>query len=186
MRLLYTLMLLLALTGAGWSDPIQPSEPSPYGDRRASRVGDAVTLLIRDVTNVVQRLDDRSDGGTQVSVPTLGYLLSGFFLLPSLNTGSNSGTRVQESLSHRFESTLTCRVVEVLENGDLRVEGRRHVTLNGDQQSLTLRGVVRPNDLGPENTCESSRLADLEIDYQGPLTGKARAGLLRSILEILF
>lgn len=186
MRPLLILLLLAAACVPGWCDPIRPTEASPYADRRASRVGDTVTLLIRDVTTVVQRLDDRSDEGTQVSVPNLGYLLSGLFLLPSLSTGSNSGARVQENLSHRFETTLTCRVVEVLENGDLRVEGLRQVTLNGDAQSLTLRGVVRPNDLGPDNTCESSRLADLQIDYQGPLTGKARAGLVRSILEILF
>lgn len=178
------LLLVLAITPAA-ADPIRPTSASPYADRRASQVGDSVTLLIRDVTTVVQSLDDRSNRGTQVSVPNLGMLLTGFFL-PSLQSGTNSGSRIHENVAHRFETTITCRVVEVLDTGDLRVEGRRHVTLNGDRQALTLRGVVRPDDLGPDNTVESARLADLEIDYQGPLTARARAGLIRSILEILF
>ena len=64
-------------------------------------------------------------------------------------------------------TTLSARVVDVLPNGFLVVEGSRNVLVNSENQMVTLRGVVRPNDLSRANTVDSSAIAQMELKING-------------------
>ena len=59
------------------------------------------------------------------------------------------------------------RVIERLPGGVLRVEGEKQLQLNQADETLRLRGLVRLQDIGPDNTVLSSRIADAEIEYSG-------------------
>ena len=64
-------------------------------------------------------------------------------------------------------TTLTARVARVLPNGYLLVEGRKLVGVNAEQQVVSVRGVVRPLDLAPDNSIASDRLAQMEVSVNG-------------------
>jgi flagellar L-ring protein precursor FlgH len=64
-------------------------------------------------------------------------------------------------------ATLSARVVAVLPNGYLVVEGVKHVQVNSENQVLTVRGVIRPTDLDPTNSVASDRVAQMEILVNG-------------------
>ena len=63
--------------------------------------------------------------------------------------------------------TIAARVIEVMPNGDLRIQGRREVTVNSEKQSMTLKGIVRRIDLDTQNTVLSSAIANAKIEYTG-------------------
>jgi flagellar L-ring protein precursor FlgH len=64
-------------------------------------------------------------------------------------------------------ATMAARVVEVLPNGNLVIEGEKSVGVNSEVQVIQLRGVVRPYDVGVANTISSEQVAQLELRVNG-------------------
>lgn len=58
-------------------------------------------------------------------------------------------------------------MVDVLPNGNMIIAGKRCLTIAGEQRTLTISGVVRPIDLGPDNKINSTLIADLRTVYEG-------------------
>jgi flagellar L-ring protein precursor FlgH len=58
-------------------------------------------------------------------------------------------------------------VVEVLPNGILRIEGEKITSVNQEEQIIVISGLVRPFDIGPNNEVDSSRIANMRIDFYG-------------------
>mgnify|MGYP001249734429 CR=1 FL=1 len=163
--------------------------PSLFADRRASKTGDLVTLVIQEWTEGSQTAVTRTSTDHQTSLSTSGLLSQ---WLPGLGLGAsaeqsgegNGSTRRGSSL----EARLTARVVEVTPDGNLRIEGSREIVINGERQRLTITGLVRPEDISSNNTVLSSYLADarIELDGDGPVGGLQDPGLLTRIFNWLF
>ncbi len=163
--------------------------PSLFADRRASKTGDLVTLVIQEWTEGTQTAVTRTSTDQQTSLSTSGVLAQ---WLPGLALGAsaeqsgegNGSTRRGSSL----EARLTARVVEVTPDGNLRIEGSREIVINGERQRLTITGLVRPADISPNNTVLSSYLADarIELDGDGPVGDLQDPGLLTKIFNWLF
>jgi flagellar L-ring protein precursor FlgH len=58
-------------------------------------------------------------------------------------------------------------VVEVLPNGNLIIRGEKRVTINNGVEYIQLSGIVRPIDVLPNNSVQSSQVADATINYTG-------------------
>ena len=69
--------------------------------------------------------------------------------------------------SGSLEAMLTCKVVDVLPNGNLVIWGWKQVRSNRETQYLVLTGQVRPRDIQIDNTVQSSLLAEARIEYTG-------------------
>ncbi|MCX6537732.1 MAG: flagellar basal body L-ring protein FlgH [Acidobacteria bacterium] len=83
---------------------------------------------------------------------------------------------------------MTARVVEVLPNGDLVLEGAREIDINGDRQVIVLTGVVRRVDLAPDNSVSSARVGQLRIRYfgNGLIKDSLKPGWLVRLLNKVF
>jgi len=141
-------------------------------DLRASRVDDTVTVLVAESASAVSSGDVQSSrtssaknnvaalaGVTKAAGPLANLLgVSGDQQLKGAGTTSR-----QTVLS----TTLGTRVVHVLPNGNLVVEGVKEVRVNSEQQMITVRGVVRPADLSPDNVVRSDHMAQLEVSVNG-------------------
>jgi flagellar L-ring protein precursor FlgH len=185
MKLVLIIGILLAVSLGAAADPIQPRGGSIFADPVASKPGDVVLVLIKDVTTVAQKADTENQRSGQMSLFGLGNLISQFFP-SSLDNSSHTGSRTNDDHEQKFESTLTTTVKSVTSTGNLVIEGQRMLVLNGQRQELRLSGEVRPLDLGADNTVPSNRITNLQIDYKGPLKGYARKGLIQWVLEILY
>jgi flagellar L-ring protein precursor FlgH len=86
-----------------------------------------------------------------------------------------------------MSAQIPARVVRVLDNGSLVIEGRRAIVVNDETQILTISGVVRPEDISAANTVHSSQIADAEIQMtgRGVLSEAQRPGLLYRLLDWL-
>jgi flagellar L-ring protein precursor FlgH len=106
--------------------------------------------------------------------------------LHSAETLSGKG---QASSTSTLRTSLTGRVVAVLPSGNLVIEAERSMAMNNEHQKIMVRGVVRPGDIGPDNTVVSNALSNLELEIKGK--GVVSDGtrpphpLLRMILRIL-
>ncbi len=161
-----------------------------FADRKARAVGDVITVQIvestvasQDADSTVQRkLTARAEGGTGL----FGILKH----VPRATLGGNidhkgSGTT---SRSSRLASTITCRVVDVTPGGQLVVSGERSVKINADTQIIKFHGIVRPEDVDPENTVASALVADARIEVlgKGPIDRHVKPGVLSRIFQFLF
>jgi flagellar L-ring protein precursor FlgH len=83
---------------------------------------------------------------------------------------------------------VTAVVREVFPNGNLFIEGTKEVLINNERQYITLSGVVRPEDIGPDNTLSSDLLADARLVYsgRGVLSDKQRPGLLGRVVDFVW
>lgn len=85
--------------------------------------------------------------------------------------GANSATSLKgqgdTSSSSKLQTSLAGQVIAVLPNGNLVVEAQRQVLLNHEKETAIVRGVVRPGDIGPDNSVISTSLSNLEIELKG-------------------
>jgi flagellar L-ring protein precursor FlgH len=84
-----------------------------------------------------------------------------------------------------LQAQLTARVVRVLENGNLLIEGRRQLTLNAEDEFIVITGIIRPEDISASNSVSSSNIADARILYTGSgvVTDKQHPGWLTRVLD---
>ncbi len=145
---------------------------SPVVNNVARCRGDLLVVLINessDVENIDERSLDRT-GTSQVNA-TLNYGLGGN--LGTQNGSSNLGqqsnqirafTGDSEFRSERqFQDRFTVTVMDVLPNGNMLIEGRRKVSLQGDTRTLQLTGIVRNFDVLPNNIVSSQLVGNLQI-----------------------
>jgi flagellar L-ring protein precursor FlgH len=140
-------------------------------DLRAYQVGDVVTIIVSDRAST-------SAQGVTSSARTAGagagfqYLL-GTNVPPALKDliGVNSNVELDSAgkanRSNTVNATLTATVVDVMPNGYLIVEGSKEVQANTEKQRVTVRGVVRWNDLTPGNIVRSDRVGEMEVVLEG-------------------
>ena len=57
--------------------------------------------------------------------------------------------------------------IEVMPNRNLYVRGEKRIGINQGYEYVRLSGIVRPKDITPENTVQSTRIADPTISYVG-------------------
>ena len=165
-------------------------------DFKARRRGDIVTILISETASAskaaktgTSRKTDMGAGipnfmGLETIKPltsTLGdpsnYVKAN---VDSSYAGSGSTSR-QETLN----ATISAKVIEVLPNGNLMIEGRRNVKVNNEDQIIVIEGTIRPADIGPDNSINSSLVADARISYTGKgiISDRQLPGWFMNILD---
>jgi flagellar L-ring protein FlgH len=140
-------------------------------DYKARNVGDTITLLVVEQTQAQSTGDVNSQRTFQTSSAITA--LPGKLKVGGVNPlfGANSGTQLkgqgETSAGSNLTTRVTGRVIALLPNGNLIVEAERHVLINSQHETMLVRGVLRPGDIGPNNTAPSTSLANLEIELKG-------------------
>lgn len=142
-----------------------------FGDSRAHRVGDVLTITLNEATQASKKASTSTKKKNKVSIdsPTLyGKTLpaSGGSLasLGSDNSFSGSG---DSSQSNTLQGQITVTVAQRMSNGNLVVRGEKWLTINQGRELIRIAGIVRPQDISADNTIPSTRVADARITYTG-------------------
>jgi flagellar L-ring protein precursor FlgH len=141
-------------------------------DPKAELVDDLVTIVVAENASAV------STGTTKTSrQSSSGYSITSLLkptkatgpLANLLNTSGNSALNGQGTTSRdvTLTTTLSGRVVQVLPNGYLVVEGSKSVVINSETHLVTVRGVARPVDITPANEITTEHLAQMEVRING-------------------
>ena len=173
-----------------WSNGDGHTENLYFSDNKARNVGDILTIIISETaTTSATRSSSNSKSGNvnmQAGIGVFDFLNS---IFPASISGSDNFKADGSSAStNRANGRVSVTVVEVEPNGNMIVEGTQSIWQNKNEHKITLRGVVRRDDVTYANTVSSAQVADATIrfDGKGPLNSKQRQGILTQIFNILF
>ena len=150
-----------------------------FGDQRARRVGDILTVQIEiddraQTTNSTQRTRaNEINGGVSHLFGlenSLGRAFPGGFdpsNMVGMEGGSSSSGSGSINRQERVSLTIAAVVSAVLPNGNLVIQGRQEVRTNREVRELTVAGIVRPEDISSANTINHAQIAEARISYGG-------------------
>jgi flagellar L-ring protein precursor FlgH len=190
---------LLAGAGTAAAESLWRAETSLslVSDKRAHAVGDLLTIVIQENNTASKNNSTATSKDSSIDAAIATFLYSpgaSTFLtkggqMPALKTSAkqafNGGGKI--SNEEKITARIGVRVVDVLPNGNLVIEGRRTTSFSGESQDAVLRGVVRAEDITASNTVFSYNIADATIKYitSGTLTDNQRKGWFTKIWEKL-
>jgi flagellar L-ring protein precursor FlgH len=144
-----------------------------FMDLRARAVGDILTIVLVERTNASKESSTSTARGSSVDtgLPTFAGRPITKNGTPILNNELQSDVsfdgQADSSQSNRLDGSITVTVAERLANGNLLVRGEKLITINQGEEFIRLEGIIRPVDIGPENTIPSTKVADATISYSG-------------------
>ena len=143
-----------------------------FGEKKAYRVGDIVTVVLDESLDADTTTKNTASRKTKTDVLSPLQIAKwgspGGFLSSDLqeeNEVSSTGSGVIDQ-SAKLQGTMTAQVVEVYPNGNLLIVARKLSIFLLDQR-CTSEGIIRPQDIQPDNTVQSKRLASAQITYKG-------------------
>ncbi|MCX8055704.1 MAG: flagellar basal body L-ring protein FlgH [Ignavibacteria bacterium] len=183
------LSLLYSQLALAQFKPQEQSLRSLFSDVKAFQVDDAIMVYIVEDTqadnnaSTEERKSSELSGGVGLSTGTSNTNISG-----NIGTGNNFRGSGRTTRNEKIRSRLSARVVEVQPNGNLLIEGKRTTKVNGETQTITIRGIVRPVDVNSDNSVYSYNIMDLTllIEGDGTVSKTQEPGLITRFLRILF
>lgn len=171
-----------------------------FKDQRASQKGDILTIRI----NIADKADmgnatTHSRGGSETS--GIGALLGLQTPLAKILPGAVDPSKLVDTKStsqfngtgtiaraETINMTMAAIVTDVLPNGNLVVRGRQEVRVNFELRELIVTGIVRPEDIGRDNSIAHTQIAEARIIYggKGQLTDSQQARWGQQIYDALF
>jgi len=165
--------------GSLW--PGETSDNLLFADTKAKQVGDIVTVELEEDFESTNRATTgiSKDSEIDLGVSTIVGLPSDYGMSNFLGSGNAFDPNVQAQSSRStngagtttrggsMSGTLAAVIKEELPNGIFRIEGRRTVSVNNEDQMMVLTGLIRRVDIGFANTISSHQLADANIVYTG-------------------
>jgi len=179
-------------SGSLWNN----SGSTMFTDPKAREVGDLITVLVEESASATRSLGTKKSKSSSRKTglaAVLGYETS----LANKNPNFNPSTAIDISNSKNFDgsgsttnsdtlsASVTAVVTQVYPNGNMRIMGRRQVTINHQPQELTFTGVIRSLDIAPDNTVTSAKVAQAVVSYGGggELASVAHEGWLAQTLD---
>ena len=144
-----------------------------FMDLRARSVGDILTNLLVERTDASKESSTSTARGSSIDtgLPTFAGrpITSGGTPIfnNEFSSDSSFGGQADSSQSNRLDGSITVTVEERLANGNLLVRGEKLITINQGEEFIRLEGIIRPVDIGPQNTVASTKVANAAITYSG-------------------
>ncbi len=168
--------ILLAGFGTGPAVWAQDSPPGLFADHKARRLGDMVTIIVREAANAKRESQTQQNDNNRVDVDggvegNLLKFLPVFGLRSNLKTDSNSreGTSQRDQITGQIAAVIT----EVSAAGLYTISGSKLININGERNLMTIKGQIRSRDIRSNNTIYSYNIVDTKIYYsKAGLAGK--------------
>lgn len=188
MKILISILILISISAN--AQFLQNNSQSLFSDFKAFQEGDALMVLIMEEVQADNGASTQENRGTNVD-GSLGIdlgTIGGVNGSTGLGTNNDFEADGQNSRNERIRSRISARVVGVDDNDNLLIEGTRTTKINGETQTITIKGVVRQVDIRPDNSVISYNIMDLTllIEGEGNLTEVQEPGLLTKFIRFLF
>jgi flagellar L-ring protein precursor FlgH len=188
-----TLFPAVALPQSLWHEDSKPM----FADKRATSIGDILTIVVQENTTANKNNETKTERQS-----SLNAAISAFLYSPGasgLLTKGGQLPAVAFNSDHKHDGTgsinnsetivayVAVRIVDVLPNKNLVIEGKRETAFGGEHQTVILRGVVRQDDVAANNTVYSYNVADANIQIigKGTVTDSQNKGWFNRIWDKL-
>jgi len=189
--------------------PVQRTEPqmgsiwrgesaqnSLFVDRKARSIGDIVTIIVSESSTGSNKAgtDTSRNSSTDARITALLGLETSILernenMGGEIKVGGSSSNSLKgagnTSRGNTLVARITARVIRVMENGNLMIEGRRQVTVNAEDQFIVISGIIRPDDITSDNLIASQYISDARILYTGKgiVNDKLRPGWMTRVVD---
>jgi flagellar L-ring protein precursor FlgH len=161
-----------------------------FGRGRNYQVGDIITVLLNESTQAARTQNTDVSRESKNSLPSgfntqigkISPFLNGVDINNNNNSSKGTGKADQQA---SLAGSVAVTVVEILANGNLMVRGEKKLGLSEGTEVIQVSGVIRPEDVGPNSTVQSRRLANAQIAYRGSgdLANATKAGWGTSLMH---
>jgi flagellar L-ring protein precursor FlgH len=171
-----------------WRDDV--SKPM-YADKRGSAVGDILTIVVQENTTANKNNETKTEKNSSLSAAVSTFLFPGWLShagsMPAIDysadlkhDGSGAINNSESIVAH-----VAVKVIDVLPNKNLVIEGRRETSFSGEHQEIILHGIVRAEDVAADNTVLSYNIADatIQIIGKGTVTDSQKKGWFTRIWD---
>jgi flagellar L-ring protein precursor FlgH len=156
-----------------------------YEDMKAKQIGDIITVILTETTASNKKSETKLRKKSRATILDPKLLGTGpkfdfpkQLPIPLITTDNlNLATTIDanrtfdgkgdSNQSNSLNGTITVTVTQIHPNGNLFIRGEKWITLTQGDEFIRISGIVRPQDISPDNTLISSRIADARITYSG-------------------
>lgn len=157
---------------------------SLFADRKAHRAGDMLTVVVTEAASASASARTSADKQESVFGQINQPDESPWNIDLAFGNDFEGGGQIQRT--GRLLAKLAVIVQGVDAYGNLSIVGEQQIRVNNEEQRIALSGVVRPEDIGPDNTIASWRIANARIDFKGEgvLARKQSPGLMTKLFDL--
>jgi flagellar L-ring protein precursor FlgH len=166
-----------------WSD----NSNDLYQDYPDYEMGDIITVVIEEDASAIQSANSDASQSSEYSAEEGGGFLD-FIPFFDFSYSDSESADGQTQRSGTLQADITTEVVELRENGNLKIQGSKRVKINGEIQTIVLEGVIRPQDINFDNEVSSKRVSNANIEYEGEgvVGDKQDPGVLTRLFNFIF
>ena len=175
----------------------QASSAGLAEDVKARRRGDIVTVVISEQASASKQASTGTSRASSLAAGMPNFLglektpVKGWMDLANLLNASFSSKfdgSGSTSRAETLQATISTKVLDVLPNGNLMIEGRRNVKVNNEDQIIVLTGTIRSRDVNSDNSISSSLIADARINYSGKgiISDRQKPGWLMNVIDAVW
>lgn len=154
-------------------------------DHRAKQVGDSLVVLVYESATATNQANTKVNKSSSVDVSagdghnTIGGTFS------AANDANGGGV---ERRSGEVLARVSATIMAIAPSGEYVIQGRQHIALNSESQTISVEGRVRPQDIDSNNAVLSTRISDAKIEFigHGLLSSREQPGLFTRVFNWLF
>jgi flagellar L-ring protein precursor FlgH len=162
------------------------NEVALFENATAHRVGDVVTIHLVESTAASKSSSTSTSKKTSIAMPGPTIIgkpvtIKGNEIFDtSVDSSNGFDGKGDSAQSNQLTGDITVVVVKRLQNGLLQVRGQKWIAINTGKEYVRIQGYIRPIDIQPDNSIESTKVANASISYggKGPVANAAQPGLL--------
>lgn len=160
-----------------------------YTDQQATRVGDIITVIFDEQYQSKKSAQTKAKKSSKNDIAATNILGESTLFGVDVGVGTNAkrdfSGKGEADRSNSLSGQVSVTVAEILPNGILRIRGEKWLTLSEGKEYIRIRGLIRPQDISPDNTVPSSKVADARISFggSGGLDNSTKQGILDRVLN---
>jgi len=189
-KISFLFVLFFAATAMSPQGMRQNAYKSLFSDEKANKIGDAITILVVESSQASNNAETQAGRSSTLNLSAKGQ--TGKTALPSVDLALGSNNDFIGSGSTKttgmIRTKISATIDSVLQNGNLLIRGSRKIVINGEEQVVKIKGVVRSSDINADNSVLSYNISEAEIEFSGSgLIERAQSpGWLTKIFHMLF
>ncbi len=188
-RILILIFTALAVNTLA-QDMRQNAFSSLFSDNKASRVGDAITINVVEASQASNDAETSANRSSDISLGLSGTASGKEIpaIDAQLGTGNDFKGTGSTKTTGMIRTKISATIDSVLTNGNLLIKGNRRISINGEEQIINIKGVVRSSDIMPDNSVMSYNISEAEITLEGSglIDSSQRPGWLTKLFHWLF
>lgn len=157
----------------------RPGARAFFKDQRATEIGDILTVQVNiNESGQLKNQTSTATANSEAANPnftmfgleqSVGKVMAGSSASNLFNFGSTSGLSGTGSMQRQEQVTvnLAAVITQKLPNGNLVISGRQELRVNAELRELSVKGIIRPEDIASNNTISSNQIAEARISYGG-------------------